>query len=248
LLAFILRKQILMRKILSAAICLVLFISVNAQTDGLGTWNVFNIKKTFNDKWNGFFEAQIRSQQFYNHFNYHEYKGGFGYNVTKQFNVTLAAGQYVTYTPHGNLDTVTNSEFRLWQQFTLTNNLNRVKLEHRYRTEQRWTSSQYRNRFRYRINLLLPFNKEKIEKGALYTSISDEIFLTDKQPYFERNRLFGGLGYVFTDLFTLQGGYLRQYDYRMTGNSTGKNYLQVSLLFSIGDHKSTKEKHPSTTD
>lgn len=184
----------------------------------------------------------------YNDFSYHEYKGGIGYNVTRQFNILVAAGQYVTYTPTGNLDTVTASEFRFWQQFTLTNNLGIVKIEHRYRTEQRWVNSVYRNRFRYRLNALVPFNKKKIEKHAIYGNVSEEIFMTDKKPYFERNRLFGGLGYVFTDLFTLQAGILRQYDYRLTGTSYGKNYLQMSLLLSIGEHKSTKERHPGTTD
>jgi hypothetical protein len=238
-----------MRNKLLAVLCLCFAVfSSNGQTDGLGTWNVFNIRKQINEKWSAFFEAQIRSQKLYNDFSYHEYKGGIGYNIAKQFNVVIAAGQYVTYTPTGNLDTVTSSEFRFWQQFTLTNNLGRVKIEHRYRSEQRWVNSVYRNRFRYRLNTVIPFNKKKVEKHTLYASVSDEIFLTDKKPYFERNRLFGGLGYVFTELFTLQGGFLRQYDYRMTGTSFGKNYLQLSLLFSINEHKSKRERHPSTTD
>lgn len=223
-------------------------ISSQAQTDGLGTWNVLNVRKQFNEKWSAFFETQARSQKFYNNFSYHEYKGGIGYNIAKQFNIVVAAGQYVTYTPNGNFDTVTQSEFRFWQQFTLSNNLNRVKIEHRYRTEQRWANHNYRNRFRYRLNVIIPVNKSKVEKKTLYTSVSDEIFLTDKQPYFERNRFFGGLGYVFTDLFTLQGGYLRQYDYRMAGTSIGKNYFQLSLLFSLNEDKSKRERHPSTTD
>lgn len=227
-----------------------LFFIANAysQTDGFGTWNVLNLKKTFSDKWSSFFEAQIRSQKLYNHFNYHEYKGGVGYNIAKQFNITVAAGQYVTYTPNGNLDTVTNSEFRFWQQFTLSNNLNKVKIEHRYRTEQRWTSAEYRNRFRYRLNLLIPFNKKKIEKGTLYSSVSDEIFLTNVKPYFERNRFFVGLGYVFNDNFTMQSGYLRQFDYRLVGKSIAKDYLQLSLLFTLDEDKSNRERHPSPAD
>jgi hypothetical protein len=235
-------------KAIVALMALLFTTNAYCQTDGLGTWNVLNLKKTFSEKWSAFFEAQLRSQKLYNHFNYHEYKGGIGYNIAKQFNITVAGGQYVTYTPNGNLDTVTSSEFRFWQQFTLTNNLNRVKIEHRYRTEQRWTSAEYRNRFRYRLNILVPFNKKKIEKGALYSSVSDEIFLTNVKPYFERNRFFVGLGYVFNDHFTLQSGYLRQYDYRMTGTSTGKDYMQLSLLFSLDEEKSSRERHPSPAD
>jgi len=90
--------------------------------------------------------------------------------------------------------------------------------------------------------------QKKIEKGALYGSVSDEIFLTNVKPYFERNRFFVGSGYVFDNHFTLQSGYLRQYDYRMTGKSTGKDYLQVSLLFTLDEHKSNRERHPSPAD
>lgn len=227
-----------------------LFISVTltAQTEGLGTWNLINLRKNLSRHWSIFGEAQIRSQQFYNHFHYHEYKGGFGYQVAPQFNVVLAAGQYVTYTPHGNLDTVLTSEFRLWQQFTLSNTLNRVKIEHRYRAEQRWVASEFRNRFRYRINVLVPLNKRKMETSAIYATAWDEIFLTNLKPYFERNRLFGGLGYVFSDAFTLQAGMLRQYDFRRNGSGIRKDYLQMSLLFSLIEEKTKRERHPGTTD
>jgi len=37
----------------------------------------------------------------------------------------------------------------IWQQFILKNNINRLKLEHLYRLEQRFTAASYRNRFKY---------------------------------------------------------------------------------------------------
>jgi len=227
-----------------------LFFSLQAfnQTPGLGTWNVLNIKNNFNERWNAFFEAQTRSQQFYYDFNYHEYKGGIGYNIAKQFNITLAAGQYVTYRPDGNFKTVTNSEFRLWQQFTLSNNLGRVKIEHRYRTEQRWLSAGYRNRFRYRLNTVIPINTQKVQRKTVYAALFDEIFLSNERPYFERNRAFGGMGYMFTEMFTLQIGVLNQLDISASGSKVNKHYLQVNLLFALNDAKSKRERHPSTAD
>jgi hypothetical protein len=214
----------------------------------LGTWNLINLSKDFDGKWTSFFEAQIRSQQLYNNFFYHEYKGGFGYNVAKNFNVTLAAGQYVYYTPTGNLDSVTSSEFRLFQQFTLKGKLGRVKVDHRFRIEQRWTADDYRNRYRYRLSATIPINKKEVEKGAFYINVSDEIFLTNKKPHFERNRLFGAIGYQFTDIFALQTGIMHQYDYRKSGSVTLKDYLHVSLLFSFEGGKSKSREHPDTKD
>lgn len=231
--AFILHQTNPMRKILATAICLVILISVKAQTPGLGTWNLVNIGADLKKNWTGFFEAQIRSQQFYNHFHYHEFKGGFGYNVAQHFNITLLAGQYVTYTFDDNLEKVTSSEFRFTQQFTIKNRIGRVKLENRYRAEQRWTSAEYRNRFRYRLQAVIPINKKDTDKGAFYLNTSNEIFLTNRAPHFERNRLYGGVGYVFSDLFSLQTGIMNQYDYSRSGTRTHKNYFHLSLLFDI---------------
>jgi hypothetical protein len=47
----------------------------------------------------------------------------------------------------------------------------------------------------------------------LFASIYAEIFLTNKGQYFERVRFFGGLGYQFSNPFTLQVGWIRQFDY-----------------------------------
>jgi hypothetical protein len=242
-----------MRKLYFKSFPLVIFLSCGitgfSQTDGTGTWNVLNIKKTFNPKWNAFFEAQARSQQLFNNFSYHEMKAGIGYNIGTKLSIVVAAGQYVTYDPTGNFKSpVSSHEFRFWQQFTLTNNIEPFKLEHRYRTEQRWTSSGYRNRFRYRLNGLLPINKKKIENHTLYASVYDEVFFTNEKPYFERNRVYGGIGYNFNSLFSLQVGWIRQYDLKVVGNSTGKNYLQTNLFFSIGEHKTKREKHPGSED
>jgi hypothetical protein len=228
---------------------LFIIISSDAQTDGLGTWNVLNVKKTFNPRWNAFFEAQTRSQKVFNNFSYHELKAGIGYNIGAKLSIVVAAGQYVTYDPTGNFKSpVSAHEFRFWQQFTLTNNIEPFKLEHRYRTEQRWIGSNYRNRFRYRLNGLLPVNRKKIENHTLYASVYDEVFFTNEKPYFERNRVYAGLGYNFTSLFTLQIGWIRQYDLKVVGSSIGKNFLQTNLFFSIGEHKSKREKHPSSDD
>ena len=220
-----------------------------AQTPGLGTWSILNGRLSIDSNWNIFVEGQLRSQMFYNHFSYHEMKGGVGYNITDKAAALIGIGQYVTYEPTGNFKSpVASSEFRIWEQFTLTNNLNRLKLEHRYRIEQRFTADNYRNRFRYRLNAILPLNSKKIEAKTFYLTAFEEIFLTNTKPYFERNRLFTGAGYSFNNLFTLQAGWIRQFDFRNSLSSTSKNMLQVSFLFDFKPHKSGRERHPSSID
>ncbi|PCJ80021.1 MAG: hypothetical protein COA57_15145 [Flavobacteriales bacterium] len=119
-----------------------------------------------------------------------------------------------------------SEEHRIWQQFILTNNIGKVKFEHRYRVEQRWVNSDYRNRFRYRLMLFVPLNKPKIEKGAVFIGLYDEVFLNVKKTFFDRNRLYGAFGYQFNQNAGFQVGLLHQ-----RVNDFGKLYMQFALVF-----------------
>lgn len=227
----------------------VLSLPAAGQTTGLGTWNVASTRITFDKSWNAFFEAQLRSQKIFNDFNYYEYKGGLGYNFKSNISVVVALGRYMTYPPFGDFTKpATNEETRLWQQLTLNNNIGRLKLEHRYRIEQRFTSFGYRNRFRYRLNAIVPFGHNTIESRTLYASLFNEIFLTNEGPYFEQNRIFGGLGYQFNAHVNILMGLINRFDHSATNVQTRKNFFQTSLIFTIAESKSGRERHPSSVD
>ncbi|WP_438425728.1 DUF2490 domain-containing protein [Aquimarina macrocephali] len=117
-------------------------------------------------------------------------------------------------------------EHRIWQQLITTNNLGRVKFEHRYRVEERFIKSDFKTRFRYRLMLFLPLNKPKIEKGTLFVGVYDEIFINGEEEFFDRNRLYGGLGYQLSKNVNLQTGLLYQ---RL--RNTGKAFLQFGVVF-----------------
>jgi Protein of unknown function (DUF2490) len=215
--------------------CLILVgpMLIHAQSEALGSWNILNVKLNLNDKWSLFLEPQIRSLAFYDDFHYYEVKGGFTTRLSKTFSFTSGIGRYDTYREGGNFITPkANNEIRTWLQLSMNQNLDRIRFEHRYRAEQRWTSNGYRNRFRYRLSTTTPLNKEKVEPGTLFLTVWDEIFLTDRAPYFERNRFFAGLGYEFSPNFSLQSGFINQFDYRLN-DETGRNFLQISLLFEL---------------
>jgi hypothetical protein len=219
-----------------------------SQTKGLGSWNVLSGMFTLDSRWKLFAEAQIRSQQFYSHFHYYEAKGGISYSFKTNGSLLLGMGHYDTYQPVGEFVTPNTTEFRIWQQLVLNNNINRLKLEHRYRVEQRFISTGYRNRFRYRINALFPFNNTIIKKKTLYASAYNEIFVSNEGPFFEQNRIFGGLGYQFDDHFTILTGIVNRFDNSISNVQTSKNFFQINFLFSLGEAKSGKERHPSTMD
>ena len=117
-------------------------------------------------------------------------------------------------------------EHRIWQQFLTTNTIGRVKFEHRYRVEERFIEDEFKMRFRYRLMVFFPLNKQKIETGTLYLGIYDELFINDKRSFFDRNRLYGGLGYQYSSNIHFQVGLLRQ-----EVQTTAKTFLQFGLIY-----------------
>jgi hypothetical protein len=209
----------------------------SGQNFGLGSWNIINIKYTINVKWSVFGEAQLRSLKFYDDFHYHEYKGGVNYRVHPNVAVTLAAGNYDTYREGGNFITPkNNAEFRLWPQIVLTQSINKFKLEQRYRAEFRFTSNgyrnRYRNRFRYRPGITYPFGKNKFGYKPYQINISNELFFTNTEPYFERNRALISFGYRISKYAAVQAGYLHQFDYKIN-DETGRDFLQLGIYIDL---------------
>lgn len=213
-----------------------------------GSWSIMNAKLELNRGWNLFAEAQIRSLKLYQDFHYYELKGGASFSFSKTFSLTTGIGLFDTYSPGGNFKSpMVNDEFRSWIQLNMSQYEKRLKFEHRYRAEQRWTSNGFRNRFRYRFSSVYPINSKKIEPGTFYLNISDELFFTNRAPYFERNRFFFGAGHEFAELFSLQLGFMGQFDYRIN-DETGRNFLQLSFLFELDAKKKTGEKVPAAMD
>lgn len=222
--------------------------TANAQKDKVwGSWNIASVEYEFAKNFIGYFELQARSQAMYNHFNYYEIKGGINYRINKNFSAMVGFGNYGTYNWKNLRSAKTIDELRLWEQFVITQPLNRLKFEHRFRAEQASLNGRYRNRFRYRINLIIPINKPKVEKGTVFASAFDEIFLTDTPPYFMRNRIYMGLGYQATSFLTIQAGWINQFNYNLAAKG-GKNNFLLSLNFRIFRDDNKYERIPTMKD
>jgi hypothetical protein len=222
-------------------IIIIFFSSINksfSQFSDLGSWNILNLKYNLDEKWSVFGEAQLRSLKFYNNFHYYEYKGGFDYKIHKNVRLALGAGSYQTYKDGGDFVLPkNNNEFRVWPQVILSQSINKLKLEQRYRAEFRFTSNGYRNRFRYRIGLSYPFGKEQNEYKPFQISASNEVFFTNNEPYFERNRLLFTFHYKPSKVATIQIGYLHQFDYKIN-DETGRDFFQVGCFIELFRKKS----------
>ncbi|MDP5140422.1 MAG: DUF2490 domain-containing protein, partial [Spirosomaceae bacterium] len=160
-----------------------------SQTDALGSWNILTLKYDRSEKIDFFAEGQLRSLQYYDHFHYHEFKGGITYKVDPKFHVSLAGGKYDTYGSGDNfVRPKNNAEYRVWPMFIFYQNIGKFKIEHRYRAEARFTSNGYRNRFRMRVGISRPLGKMTEHGQKFSVGVNNELFFTNREPYFERDR------------------------------------------------------------
>ncbi|MEY3397525.1 MAG: hypothetical protein RL220_119 [Bacteroidota bacterium] len=230
------------RKASIIILALVLFSALQsfAQESDLGSWNILNIRYRMNSSLSFFGETQLRSLQFYDHFHYYEYKGGIQIEMNKQVSAALGLGSYQTYREGGDFVTPKNNdEFRLWPQISFHQSIGKLRVEHRYRSEFRFTSNGYRNRFRLRIGISYPLGKVKDGRQPFQISANNELFFTDKEPFFERNRLLISGQYRPVKTLAFQAGYLHQFDYRIN-DETGRDFLVLGIYIDLSSGKDEK--------
>jgi hypothetical protein len=221
----------------------------NCQDNDPGFWQVLNVEYSLNKKLSLWAESQIRSEKLVDNFYYEDLKVGFNFKATSTYGLAFGLGEFMTYSTGGNFKSpLVNREFRMWEQFNLINKIDRIRIDHRYRVEQRWTTGGYKNRLRYRLNPVIPLNTSSVKKGTLYGSIYAELFLTNAGEYVERNRFFAGLGYRFTKAFTVQSGWMRQFDYARNNTSNKSDFIQITLSLRLHQFETEPPSHTGASD
>lgn len=215
---------------------------MTAQTIGLGSWNILQLRYKLSERWAVFTEGQLRSLGFYYDYHYHEWVGGVIFRPHRQIAVTLAVGDYDTYGEGGNfVRPKNNAEVRIWPQVAFTQEVGRFRIEHRYRSEQRFTSGGFRLRFRSRVGFTVPLNQRELKRGAIFLNLSNELFFTTRAAYFERNRFLIAVGKRFSDQLTAHVGYLHQFDYRLN-DETGRDFFQLAAQWEWAWQRGKPEK------
>lgn len=222
--------------LLLVGLCLSSSLALSQKVD-LGSWNMLNVKFNLNEKMSFFGETQLRSLKFYSNFHYYEIKGGINYKLNSSLTLTAACGTYQTYKEGGNfILPKNNDEFRVWPQIVFNQQIGKFKIEQRYRVELRFTNNGYRNRFRYRLGAAYPFGKDSKGYKPFQISASNELFFTDNEPYFERNRIQFTFQFKPSKSTKIQLGYLHQFDYQIN-DETGRDFLQIGFLVELDKRK-----------
>ena len=209
---------------------LLLTINISAQKSNVGNWFVYLGNQKINNQWNWHNELQYRNFNFLGDLNQLLLRTGIGYNLTENNNNILLGYGFINsqkYISDSNEKVGTN-EHRIYQQFITKQSFDKVFLQHRYRIEERFLPNDFQMRFRYFIGINIPINKPKIEKNAFYLSGYNEIFINAQQHIFDRNRLYGAIGYVFNKNIKMEGGYMAQ-----TVSTGNRNQFQIVVFNNI---------------
>lgn len=188
------------------------FLGFNQESD-LGNWLIYFGNKQINSKFNWHNEVQYRNYNAIGDLEQLLLRTGIGYNLTENNNNILLGYGYVLSENYiaGTDEKTGVNEHRIYQQFITKQNIHIVSLQHRYRFEQRFVEDDFKLRFRYFLGLNIPVSNKTLEDKTLYLSAYNEVFLNTEDNVFDRNRLYGGLGYKINQQLRFELGYMNQF-------------------------------------
>ncbi|MCM4154859.1 DUF2490 domain-containing protein [Gramella sp. AN32] len=216
-----------------------LFSTAHAQENDsqLGAWYMYFWNTQFDESKFGLAgDVQYRDWEVLGDLQQFIVRAAVSYNVNSNLKIFAGYGHFIS----GELgeSKETSQENRIHQDILMPQKISdRFLVRHRIRIEERWVENQgFRTRFRYGLFLTIPLTQPDLKKNSLFLSVSDEVFINGQTDignnrtveYFDRNWLYGALGYYFNDNFNVQLGILRQ-----TTPSISKNSLQLGLHHSF---------------
>ena len=210
---FVSKNKIVRIKKFVLLILMILFSKITfAQKSDIGNWFIYFGNQQINNKWNWWNEVQYRNYNFAGDLEQLVLRTGLVYNFTENNNNILLGYGYIKSEPYisGTEDKTSTTENRIYEQFITKQNFGRVFIQHRYRLEERFLASGFKMRMRYFLSFNIPINKRVIEKNAFYLTAYNEIFLNFTSPVFDRDRVYGAVGYAINNNFRVETGIMYQ--------------------------------------
>ncbi len=181
-----------------------------AQKNDLGAWYMYFGNNKISKKLNWHNEIQYRNFDAVGDLEQLLIRTGIGYDLTENNNNVLLGYGFILSQPYVNGEKKENIEHRIFQQYITKQKFGRFYLQHRYRLEERFLQDDFRMRFRYMLGVNIPITQKELLPKTLYASVYNEIFLHFDSPVFDRNRVYGALGYVINKNMRIEAGYMNQ--------------------------------------
>ncbi|MFM7644637.1 MAG: DUF2490 domain-containing protein, partial [Sphingomonadales bacterium] len=154
---------------------------------------------------------------------------GLDYKLNPEVTISGGYGWIISY-PYGAQPIANQTnENRLWQQVILKQPVGNLQVQQRYRLEQRWIDTQFKQRIRYRAQVLFPLQKSYVaQKKGLFLNVNDEVFIGFGQGIgkniLDQNRFISAVGYQFNKDLSIQMGYLNQFVVNVDGLHMERNH------------------------
>ena len=201
-----------MRRLIYTVLLSFLFIPWTfSQGSDFGNWMIYFGNNKLDEKFNIHNEVQYRNYNAVGDLEQLLLRTGLGYNLTPDNNNLLLGYGFIRSENYQNLDTkLVLNEHRIYQQFITKQSFGRVIFSHRYRLEERFVADNFKMRFRYFLATNVALNHKLLVPNTIYLSAYNEIFINAKNQLFDRNRIYGGLGYKVSNNLKLEIGYMNQ--------------------------------------
>jgi hypothetical protein len=188
-----------------------------AQSSSFGNWMIYFGNASINKKLTLFLDAQDRNFNAFGDLEQVMLRTALLYNVNENMSIGQGYG-YIIGQPYIAGEKNETYENRIFQQLILKQRFGRLYLTHRYRLEERFLQSGYTTRLRYFLSVNLPLNHSAMERKTIYLAGYNEVFLNVDTPIFDRNRLYGGIGFMLSPQLRLEAGAMWQmYETRQRG-------------------------------
>lgn len=207
--------------------------------DQFNAWAVYQGNHHLNSKFDVHTEYQFRRSNGFADWQQSLARVGLDYKYNA--NCTFSAGYgWIVSFPYGAQPIAAQTnENRIWQQVNLKQQMGSIQIQQRYRLEQRFIDTIFRQRVRYRAQVILPLQDSYQTKGkGLFANVNDEVFLGFGKGIgknvLDQNRFIAALGYKFTPDFNIQVGYLNQMVFKSDGLRIERNHtLWTSVVYNL---------------
>ena len=224
---FNLKTQSHMKNQLLIILFLINIFSVKSQENNIGNWLIYFGNKDLNSSLNWHHEIQHRNYNILGELEQLLVRTGLGYNVNENNNILLGYGFIDSRNKAIESNEILKvNEHRIYQQFISKQAIGKIKIQHRYRFEQRFIEDDFKLRYRYFLSLNIPLLKTN---KKYYISAYNEIFINSSQENtFDRNRIYGGLGYQLNSNIKLELGYMNQ-----IFNNSSRDQFNIICFFNF---------------
>ena len=200
-------------------------------------------KITLNKKWSVHIDFGLRGNDWANRWSQQLVRPGLIYKINEKWSISLGGAYFKHFS-----GTELRSEYRGWEQAVFNTSFLRFVINQRVRIEQRLIQKYfenkqsheyaYTNRYRYQLLCVMPINNEKLIDHTLYVLLSDEIMVNSGKTIvyntFDQNRLAIGIGYKWSDTFTISMSYIAIYNQKNKKSAIDKfNVLSLSLVHNL---------------